>query len=227
MTNFSLALELIPLALLETIYMVGASLFFSLLLGLPTGLALFWTSSRGKTKRTLFIYKILSLIVNTGRSFPFAIFMIALIPLTKWIVGTSLGTTATIVPLSLAAAPFFARLVESALKELDPALTEAVSLMGASSSTLIFKVLLPEAMPSLIRGLTLTAINLIGCSAMAGLIGGGGLGQIALQYGYQRFNTFILGASVLFLLLLVELIQRAGNKAAGHLLKKRGQQNHA
>lgn len=226
MTNLSLAWDLIPTALLETIYMVGASIFFSLLLGLPLGLSLFWTS-KSKRKRNLFLYKTLSLLVNTGRSFPFAIFMIALIPLTKWIVGTSLGTTATIVPLSLAAAPFFARLVESSLKELDPALTEAVSLMGASSSILIFKVLLPEAMPSLIRSLTLTSINLIGCSAMAGLIGGGGLGQVALQYGYQRFNTFILGASVLFLLFLVEIIQRVGNKAADRLLKKRGQQEHA
>ena len=226
MTNFSLALELIPIALLETLYMVIVSALFSLVLGLPLGLSLFWTS-RKKTTKNLFLYKTLNLLVNTGRSFPFAIFMIALIPLTKWIVGTSLGTTATIVPLSLAATPFFARLVENSLKEIDPDLIEAVSLMGAPSSTLIFKVLIPEAMPSLIRGLTLTSINLIGCSAMAGLIGGGGLGQVALQYGYQRFNTFVLSASVLFLLILVEVIQRIGNKATESLLKKRGEQEHA
>ena len=165
--------------------MVLASLFFASLIGFPLGLALFLCKNSHKN-----IYRGLSLLVNIGRSFPFAILMIALIPLTKWIIGTSLGTTATLVPLSFAAAPFFARLVENSFKDIDPALLSAMELLGASQVQLFRHVLITESLPSLIRGLTLTAINLVGYSAMAGLIGGGGLGQIALQYGYQRFNVF-------------------------------------
>lgn len=201
-----LAKQLLPKALGETLYMVGVSTFFALLLGLPLGWALFYAE-----KRAPFIYKLLSLSVNAGRSFPFAILMIALIPFTKWIIGTSLGTSAAIVPLSVAAAPFFARMVESAFKEVNPSLVEAVSLMGASSLQIFKKVLLSESLPSQIRALTMTAINLTGYSAMAGLIGGGGLGQVAMQYGYQRFNTEILLATVVLLLVVVECLQWLGN----------------
>lgn len=206
MFDFSLLGQLIPKALGETLYMVGVSSFFALVLGLPLGWALFHTE-----KRSPFGYKCLSLCVNVGRSFPFAILMIALIPLTKLIIGTSLGTSAAIVPLSCAAAPFFARLVESAFKEVSASLVEAISLMGASSWQIFTKVLLSESLASQIRALTMTAINLTGYSAMAGLIGGGGLGQVAMQYGYQRFNTPVLLTTVILLLLVVECLQWLGN----------------
>jgi D-methionine transport system permease protein len=206
MIDFSLMGKLLPKALGETLYMVGASSFFALVLGLPLGWALFHTE-----KRCSWLYKLLSLCVNAGRSFPFAILMIALIPFTKWITGSSLGTSAAIVPLSVAAAPFFARMVESSFKEVSASLVEAVSLMGASSFQIFTKVLLSESLPSQIRALTMTTINLTGYSAMAGLIGGGGLGQVAMQYGYQRFNTPILLATVILLLLVVECFQLLGN----------------
>jgi D-methionine transport system permease protein len=212
-------LQLLPIACAETLYMVSASTIISLLLGLPLGFILFEAE---KKKKSLFLYRALSFCINTTRSFPFAILMIACIPLTKWIVGTSLGTTAAIVPLSLSAAPFFARLAENAFKAVNPALQEAVSLMGASRLLLFYKILLPESLPAQIRALTLTAVNLIGYSSMAGLIGGGGLGQVALQYGYQRFNTDILFAAIACLLALVTIIQSLGNAAANHLLVKRG-----
>ncbi len=226
MTNLSLAIHLLPTALLETMYMVLTSTAFAWLLGFPLGFVLFSCakSSKNTWRR---VYLILNLLVNVGRSFPFAILMIALIPLTKWIVGTSLGTTATIVPLSIAAAPFFARLVESAFKEVNQTLLSAMGLMGASSKQLFIHVLLPETLPSLIQATTLTAVSLVGYSAMAGLIGGGGLGQVALQYGYQRFNTYILGCAILLLLLFVEGLQYAGNKISEKLLKKRGQSHRA
>lgn len=206
MIDYPLMGRLLPTALGQTLYMVGVSTFFALVFGLPLGWALFYTE-----KRSSFGYKALSLLVNAGRSFPFAILMIALIPFTKWIIGSSLGTSAAIVPLSVAAAPFFARMVESAFKEVNPSLIEAVSLMGASSKQIFTKVLLAESLPSQIRALTMTAINLTGYSAMAGLIGGGGLGQIAMQYGYQRFNTPILLATVVLLLIVVECLQWLGN----------------
>ncbi len=206
MIDFTLMEKLLPGALGETLYMVGVSSFFALVLGLPLGWALFHTE-----KRSPWIYKCLNLCVNAGRSFPFAILMIALIPLTKWIIGTSLGTSAAIVPLSFAAAPFFARLVQSAFKEVSSPLLEAISLMGASSFQIFTKVLLSESLASQIRALTMTAINLTGYSAMAGLIGGGGLGQVAMQYGYQRFNTPILLATVILLLLVVECLEWLGN----------------
>ncbi len=215
--------KLIPSASLETLYMVTFSTLIALLLGLPLGLALFETEKR----QQIFFYRILSFFVDLGRSFPFAILMITCIPLSKWIVGTSLGTTAAIVPLSLAAAPFLSRLIENALKEVDPNLSLATSLMGASSWQIFWKVLLPESLPVQLKAFTLTAVNLTGYSAMAGLIGGGGLGQVALQYGYQRFNTEILSLAVLCLLLLVTIIQSTGNIFVNHILTKRGKKNHA
>jgi D-methionine transport system permease protein len=148
--------------------------------------------------------------------------MVALIPLTRWIVGTSLGTTASIVPLTIAAAPFIARLVESSLKEVDRPILEASIVMGSSSWQIITKVLLPEALPSLISAITLTAVNLIGYSAMAGLVGGGGLGQVAVQYGYNRFNTFIMVVTVILLILLVQIVQWIGGSIAAAISKKRG-----
>jgi len=202
-------------ATLETLYMVFVSAFFALLIGLPLGIILFITE-----KGTL--YKILSTIVNIGRSFPFAILLIALIPFTRWIIGTSLGTTASIVPLAIAAAPFVARLVESALQGVSSSLIEAATVMGSTTRQIIWKVLLPEALPTLVLNYTTAIVSLVGYTAMAGLVGGGGLGAVAIQYGYQRFDGVIMFWTVVLLIIIVQLIQWAGNSWANALLKKRG-----
>ncbi len=219
--NVNLALTLLPLQLWNTIYMVFVSAFFAVMIGLPIGVIL-TISSKGQIKENLGLYKILETLVNIGRSFPFAILMVALIPFTRWIVGTSLGTTASIVPLTVAAAPFIARLVETALKEVDRNIMEAALVMGSRTRHIIIKVLLPEALPSIVQGITLTVVNLIGYSAMAGLVGGGGLGQVAIQYGYNRFNTFIMTVTVILLILLVQVVQWIGNAIATSIAKKRG-----
>lgn len=219
--NIDLALALLPLQLWNTIYMVFVSAFFATLIGLPIGVIL-TISSKGHIKENIKFYKILETIVNIGRSFPFAILMVVLIPFTRWVVGTSLGTTASIVPLTIAAAPFVARLVETSLKEVDRNILEAALVMGSRTRHIIAKVLLPEALPSIVQGIVLTVINLIGYSAMAGLVGGGGLGQVAIQYGYNRFNTFIMVLTVILLILLVQIIQWIGNKIVIAIIKKRG-----
>ena len=149
------------------------------------------------------------------------ILIILLMPLSRIILGTAIGTEATIVPLSIAAAPFVARIVESALKEIDPGVIQAARAMGSTNRQIILKVMIPEAMPSLVSGVTLTIINLIGYSAMAGALGGGGLGDLAIRYGYQRFNPSYMVAAVVVILVLVELIQVAGNKISNHLIAKR------
>lgn len=219
--NLDLALQLLPLQLANTLYMVFASAFFGLLLGLPLGLILALTG-KGRLKQNLPIYKALETLVNIGRSFPFAILMVALIPFTRWLIGTSLGTGASIVPLSIAAAPFLARLVETNLSEIDSQLIEAGIVMGSNTKQIIAKILLPEALPSLIASFILTLVNLVGYSAMAGLVGGGGLGQVAIQYGYNRFNTPIMIATVALLIILVQCIQWIGNAVVYAILKKRG-----
>lgn len=219
--NIHLALQLLPLQLWNTIYMVFVSAFFAVLIGLPLGVILTITD-KGHIREHVKIYKILETLVNIGRSFPFAILMVALIPFTRWIVGTSLGTTASIVPLTIAAAPFVARLVETSLKEIDRHILEAVIVMGSSTRQIIAKVLIPEALPSLVSAITLTVINLIGYSAMAGLVGGGGLGQVAIQYGYNRFNTFIMVVTVVLLILLVQAVQWLGGYIHRAIVYKRG-----
>ncbi len=219
--NIQLALQLLPIELWHTMYMVFSSAFFALVLGLPVGVILTITS-QGHIKEQRHIYKILETIVNIGRSFPFAILMVALIPVTRWVVGTSLGTTASIVPLTLAAAPFIARLIETSLKEIDKNILEAVIVMGSNTWQIITKVLLREALPSIMSATTLTIINLINYSAMAGLVGGGGLGQVAIQYGYNRFNTFIMITTVALLIVLVQGVQWLGGYMAQSILKKRG-----
>ena len=219
--NIDLALQLLPLQLWNTIYMVTVSTFFAVLIGLPIGVILTITD-KGHIKENASLYKVLETIVNIGRSFPFAILMVALIPLTRWLVGTSLGTTASIVPLTIAAAPFVARLIETSLKEVDHHLLEAAVVMGSNTWQIINKVLLQEALPSIVSGITLTIVNLIGYSAMAGLVGGGGLGQVAIQYGYNRFNTFIMVVTVILLILLVQGVQWIGNAVAKSILRKRG-----
>lgn len=219
--NIDLALSLLPLQLWNTIYMVIASAFFAVLIGLPLGVILM-ISDKGQLKEHIKLYKFLEAIVNIGRSFPFAILMVALIPFTRWVVGTSLGTTAAIVPLTIAAAPFVARLVETSLKEVDRHIIEAAIVMGSTTWQIITKILLPEALPFILSGITLTVINLIGYSAMAGLVGGGGLGQVAIQYGYNAFNIFIMVTTVILLILLVQLVQWLGSAITKSILKKRG-----
>lgn len=223
--NIELAWNLLPLQVWNTIYMVFVATFFAIVIGLPLGVILTITD-KGHIKQNLSVYKILETLVNIGRSFPFAILMVALIPLTRWIVGTSLGTTASIVPLTIAAAPFVARLIETSLKEVDRNILEASIVMGSNPWQIITKVLLPEALPSIISATTLTIVNLIGYSAMAGLVGGGGLGQVAVQYGYNRFNTFIMIVTVILLILLVQIVQWIGKYLATSILKKRGKISH-
>lgn len=219
--NINLALQLLPIQTWNTLYMVLASAFFAFLIGLPIGILLTITS-KNHIKAHAIVYKTLELIVNIGRSFPFAILMVALIPFTRAIVGTSLGTTAAIVPLTLAAAPFIARIIETNLREIDRNILEAAEVMGANTWEIITKVLLPEALPGIIQGMTLTLVNLVGLSAMAGLVGGGGLGQVAIQYGYNRFNSDIMLLTCLLLIILVQAIQYFGNTLAHKITTKRG-----
>ncbi len=223
--NIQLALQLLPLQLWNTVYMVLVSTFFGVLIGLPLGVIL-TIIDKGHIKENSTLYSILETIVNIGRSFPFAILMVALIPFTRWLVGTSLGTTAAIVPLTIAAAPFVARLIETSLKKVDRNILEAANVMGSNTWQIITKILLPEALPSIVSDITLTMINLVGYSAMAGLVGGGGLGQVAIQYGYNRFNTFIMVTTVILLIILVQIIQWVGKYVTHAIYKKRGAYSH-
>jgi D-methionine transport system permease protein len=207
----------------QTLAMVFFSTLFSLLMGLPLGILLSITSGeeQGGIIPKPLLNNVLGRIVNVLRSFPFIILMILLFPLSRILIGTSIGTTATIVPLSIAAAPFVARVIETALKEVDPGVVQAARAMGSTNWQIIRKVLIPEALPSLVSGVTLTIINLIGYSAMAGAIGGGGLGDLAIRYGYQRFRGDIMVVAVITILVLVEIIQVIGNKISSNLLAKR------
>ncbi len=221
MIDFQELLHLVGEATVETLIMVFVSTFFSLLLGLPLGILLCITDPSSGIKPKPVLYLALTRIVNVVRSFPFIILMIVLFPLSRIIIGTSIGTSATIVPLSIAAAPFVARIIETSLKEVDPGVIQAARAMGSTTFQIITKVLIPEAMPSLIAGLTLTIISLIGYSAMAGAIGGGGLGDLAIRFGYQRFRTEVMIAAVVVILLVVEIVQLVGTKISTALLKKR------
>lgn len=212
--------ELLLPSLLQTLYMVTVSTIVSLVLGLPIGVLLVITE-RGGIWEKPWINSILGTIVNVTRSFPFLILMIVLFPLARVIVGKSIGPTAAIVPLSIAAAPFVARVIESSLREVDKGIVEAVTSMGATNFEIIFKVLIPEAMPSLVSNITLTIINLIGYSAMAGIIGGGGLGDLAIRYGYYRFDAKVMAASVILIIILVQMIQLIGNNIAFAINKNR------
>jgi D-methionine transport system permease protein len=197
----------------ETLYMVFFSTLFATLMGFPLGIVLVVSEKDGILENE-YLYRVLDGIVNVLRSFPFIILMIVLFPLSRFVVGTTIGTTASIVPLAIAAAPFVARVVESALKEVDHGLVEAAVSMGSSPKEIIFKVLVPEALPSLVLGETLTVINIIGYSAMAGAIGGGGLGDLAVRYGFHRFQTDVLIAAVIVIIVMVQAIQGAGNALA-------------
>ena len=195
---------------LETLYMVFFSTIFSLILGFPFGILLVITKT-GNIMEKPKLNQILEIIINTLRSFPFIILMICLFPLSRIIVGTTIGSTAAIVPLSISAAPFVARMVEGALNEIDKGLIEAASSMGANNLTIIFKVMIPETLPHIIHGITITVISLVGFSAMAGSIGAGGLGDLAIRFGYQRFKTDIMLYSVITIIVLVQILQSFGN----------------
>lgn len=217
--TIDLMLELLPIATFETLYMVFFSTLVAVIVASPLGILLI-ISEEGGIQENIALYQFLSTLVNIGRSFPFSILMVAIIPFTRIIAGTSLGTTASIVPLSVAAIPFVARVIENSLKEVDQGIIEAAQSMGATSWQIIYKVLIPEALPGIVDGITLTIINLIGYSAMAGLIGGGGLGKIADQYGYKRYNTPIMIATIILLIILVQSIQWSGNRIAQKINKK-------
>lgn len=203
-------------ATIDTLTMVGAATLMASLVGLPIGILLTTTAKNHILEQTLF-NRVLGAIVNIGRSIPFIILMVAIIPFTRKIVGTSIGTTAAIVPLTVAAIPFVARLVEGALKEVDSGVIEAAESMGASPPEIIYKVLIPEALPALVMAVTLTAVNLVGYSAMAGAVGGGGLGDLAIRFGYQRFRGDIMLQTVVILVVLVQGIQMLGDTIARKL----------
>ena len=218
-TMINLVLE----ATWQTVVMVFLSTIFSMVLGFPIGVLLHVTGSEehgGIIPHPVFC-SVLSRIVNILRSFPFLILMIVLMPLSRLIIGTSIGTMATVIPLSIAAAPFVARVIESSLKEVDPGVVQAAKAMGSTNWQIIVKVLIPEALPSLAAGVTLTIINLIGYSAMAGAIGGGGLGDLAIRYGYQRFRPSYMVAAVVIIIVMVELIQFIGDRISSHLISRR------
>lgn len=211
--------ELVIPALLETIYMVSVSTVFSILLGFPLGVLLVITEKGGILEKPMF-NRILGGIINVLRSIPFIILMIIVFPISKLLVGKTIGTKATIVPLSIAAAPFVARVMEGSLKETSKGVIESSLSMGATVPQIVFKVLLPESLPSIVSGITLTIINLIGYSAMAGAIGGGGLGNLAIRFGLYSRKTDLMIVSILLIILLVEGIQFLGNKISKSINKK-------
>ncbi|MFC4388913.1 methionine ABC transporter permease [Gracilibacillus marinus] len=198
-------------ATIQTLQMVGFSLLFSLLIGIPLGIILVITRPGNIIGNQTFFF-ILNGVINFLRSIPFIILMVAIIPFTRIIIGTTIGTAAAVVPLVVYAAPYIARLVESSLLEVSPGVIEAAEAMGAKPHQIIFRVLVPEAFSSLILNITIATIGLIGASAMAGAVGGGGLGDLAIAYGYQRFETDIMIVTVLLLVVFVQLVQSFGNK---------------
>ncbi len=212
-------LELLIPSILETLYMVSVSTLIALVIGFPLGIILVMTE-KGGLSENLLVNNILNFIINLLRSIPFIILIILIFPLSKLLVGTMIGTTATIVPLAISAAPFVARVMETSLKEVDKGVVEFGVSMGASNFEIISKILVPEALPSIISSITLTIINLISYSAMAGMVGGGGLGNLALQYGYYRTDKAILYAAVIVIILMVQAFQLAGDKLAKSVNKK-------
>ncbi len=215
--------ELWPMLLngtLETVYMVALAAFFTVLIGLPIGVLLYISRANGllpmpKTNA------VLGAIINVGRSLPFIVLLIALIPFTRLLIGTTLGSTAAVVPITIGAFPFFARLTENALDEVDYGRIEAILSMGGSVWHVIAKALLPEALPTLLAGITLTIVMLIGFSSMAGVIGGGGLGDLAIRYGYQRFNDQVMVGTVVILVVLVQGVQMTGDRLVRRLAHRR------
>ena len=202
-------------ATLDTLVMLGASLALTIALGIPLGVLLFLTGS-GQLAESRLLNRLIGIVVNVLRSVPFVILLIVMIPLTLLVMGTSLGVAGAIPPLVVGAAPFYARLVEGALREVPRVTVEATQAMGASRLQIVVKALLPEALPGLIAGATVTAVALVSFTAMAGVVGAGGLGDLAIRYGYQRFQTDVMLVTVALMVLLVQLIQFAGDRLARH-----------
>ncbi|WP_426180896.1 methionine ABC transporter permease [Pseudomonas sp. TWRC1-2] len=219
-TDWNEIVQLLLNATGETLYMVLLAGMFTLLIGLPLGVVLF-ISRRGGLLPLPRLNRALGAVINLGRSLPFVVMLIALIPLTRLIVGTTLGSTAAVVPITIGAFPFFARIVETALDEVDKGRIEAIVAMGGDVRHVILKVLLPEALPALVAGVTLTLVMLIGFSSMAGVIGGGGLGDLAIRYGYQRFNNQIMVVTVIVLVVLVQGVQSLGDRCVRSLAHRR------
>jgi len=203
-------IQILSKALVETLVMVVLSTLFAVLIGMILAIALILTDKEGPLENK-YIYKILDIVINILRSLPFVILMVVVVPITRAIVGKSIGTSAAIVPLTIAAAPFVARIIEASLKEVDKGVIEAAKSLGATKNQIIFKIMVKEALPSIVSGLTLTIISIIGYSAMAGSIGGGGLGAAAITYGYNRFNTPVMIFTVVVLVVFVQLIQSLGS----------------
>ena len=206
-------------ASLDTLSMLGGSLLFTLLLGLPLGVLLFLSGPRQLFAQPA-LYGLLSLLANVLRSVPFVILLILMIPQTVLLTGTSLGVAGAIPPLVVGATPFFARLVETALREVDRGIIEATQAMGASTWQIITRALLPEALPGILAAITVTAITLVSYTAMSGLIGGGGLGDLAVRYGYQRYQPDVMAVTVVLLLVLVQILQNTGDKLVVHFSRK-------
>lgn len=206
-------------ATVETAIMVGWSALLTVLLGLPLGVSLV-VFDRDGLRPLPALKSALGVIVNVGRSVPFIVLMIAIIPFTRLVVGTTIGTAAVVVPLTVGAVPFFARLVETSLREVDRDVVQAAQAMGAGRFTIVAKVLLPEALPGIVAGVTVTVVALIGYTAMAGTIGGGGLGDLAIRYGYQRFETGVMVATVVLLVVIVQVMQSLGDYVARRLSHK-------
>ena len=212
-------LPLLSKALGETVYMVVVSMIVATIIGVPLGVLLH-TTSKGQILESPTVNRVVGAVVNAVRSIPFIILLVAIIPFTRLLVGTAIGTTAAMVPLVIAAIPFIGRQVETSLKEGPFGLVEAAQSMGATPAQIIWKVLLPESMSSIVAQLTTVIISLVGESAMAGAVGGGGLGDLAIRYGYQRFRPEIMLATVIILIVLVQLVQFVGNTLAKRLDKR-------
>ena len=212
-------INLLLKSLAETLYMLSISAVLAAIIGIPLGILLVVTEKNNILSCSM-LNKPLSFLINMVRSIPFIILMVAIIPLTRLVAGTSIGTTAAIVPLTLAAIPYTARMVETSIREIPFGLIEAAESMGATPIQIICKVLIPEALPSVIQNITVVIVTLIGSSAMAGTIGGGGLGDLAIRYGYQRFQADVMIATILVLIVIVQLIQWAGNFFSKKVNKK-------
>ena len=215
-------IRLIALSTLDTLYMVALAVGFGTLVGLPLGIFLA-TGGKGELFAVPALRSALGFVANATRSTPFIILVVAIIPFTRLVAGTSIGTTAAVVPLTVAAIPFIARLIEAAIREVDHGLVEAARAMGATPLQIVRKVLIPEALPGIVLGLTLAIVNLIGFSAIVGVVGGGGLGDLGIRYGYQRFMPDVMAAVVIVLIILVQGVQSAGDLLSRRLNKRNRQ----
>ena len=215
-----IVVEEFPFGLWETFYATVLSTFFAIVIGLPLGVLLVVGEKGGVRPLPKWLMQVLNVVINLLRSVPFLILMMVVFPLTRLIVGTSVGTVASIVPLVIAAFPFIARLVEGSLREVDPNIVEAAQSMGASPWQIIYKVMLPESVPSLISNFTIAITTVLGYTAMSGAIGGGGLGKIAITYGYYRYKYFVMLLAVILLIILVQVLQSLGTHLAARLDKR-------